>query len=73
MGKWVLYQNNRSFLTLIHLNLLNGVRYDCGELRADTPLSMILKWIVSQDASRPGDVLVFHDQVISVASQGARA
>jgi hypothetical protein len=75
VAKWILYENNRSFLTLLHRNLVNGQVFNCGELRRDTPVQMIVKWVLDQAAVQPGDLIKFPDgDVVQVLpSQQARA
>lgn len=64
MARWVLYENNRSFLTLLYRNLTNGEVFNCGELRRDTPVKMVLEWVLEQQSTKPGDIIKFHDGTI---------
>lgn len=72
MGKWLLYKNSRSHLTLVYLNLVNGTRSDCGEVRADTPEPMVLDWIMSTETVQAGDLIQLPGQILTVGSE-ARA
>ncbi len=69
MAKWVLYENNRKFLTLLYRNIVTGAVFNCGELRADTPAQMILEWVLEQPAHQAGDIIKFPDgSVIQVST-----
>lgn len=73
MAKWILYKNSRSHLTLLYKNLVNGSVHNCGELRADTPATMILDWVLKQAATAPGDFIAFPDGTIVPLLQQAQA
>jgi hypothetical protein len=61
MGKWIIYLNAQQHFTLVYRNLLEGTSFACGELRRDTPMQMVLKWIVEQAAVRAGDLVKLPD------------
>jgi hypothetical protein len=74
MAKWILFENRDQYLTLLYRNLTTGVTVPCGQLRPDTPSSMIVAWIMNQDAARPGDIIKFQDgTVVQVLPQVAIA
>ena len=67
MAKWILYRNARANLTLLYKNLINGTTFCCGELRTDTPLPMIIEWILNQKAAQSGDIIKLPDnQVVQI-------
>lgn len=58
MATWIVYENRRQNLSLVHVPT-PGPRFDCGELRSDTPSQMILQWVFDQ--AQPGDLVRFPD------------
>lgn len=73
MSKWVVYENGKKNLQLIHKNSINGLVHNCGELRLDTPKAMIVDWVLKQDP-QPGDLIKLWDgTVIQVSLTEARA
>lgn len=60
MAKWVCFQNRRGNLSLVHRDQKHT--HNCGEIRNDTPLTMVLEWVVDQAACQPGDVLLLPDK-----------
>lgn len=57
MASWTAYENRNSHLTLVYRDLTRGLHYQCGEVRRDTPSSMLVEWVVRQEALRPGDLI----------------
>lgn len=57
MAKWVVYMNSRACFTMLYRNLVNGAVYACGDLRLDTPMNMIVDWVMHQQAAQPGDLI----------------
>jgi hypothetical protein len=71
VAKWVVYENRNKFLTLLYRNLTTGTTFVCGELRADTPTQLILRWVLEQAAAAPGDFIKFQDgSVLQLQDQG---
>lgn len=56
MSKWLLYLNNRNYWQFMHYNLDTGKSHNCGELRTDTAILMILEWILEQEV-HTGDLI----------------
>ncbi|MCI0674077.1 MAG: hypothetical protein L0Y64_26825 [Myxococcaceae bacterium] len=74
MAKWLIGRREDGHLRLTHVNLQTGMTFHCGDLRADTPLDLIVEWIVTKGAPNPGDWIVTPDQqVLLLGSAGARA
>lgn len=61
MAQWVVYENSRNSLTLLYRNRDNGCIHNCGDIRKDTPQSMVVDLAVKAEASRPGDIIRFPD------------
>lgn len=59
MAKWVLGKTPTGTLELIYRNSITGASHACGEVRADTPLTLIVDWVVKSDASSAGDFILF--------------
>lgn len=69
MASWNVIENRKGkTLTLNctapHLPPDGG--FNCGEIRTDTPRTMIVKWVLEQEAMRPGDVIKFNDVVLGI-------
>ena len=46
MAMWSCYQNRRGNLSLLYRT--SEQVHDCGEMRMDTPESMVLEWVLSR-------------------------
>ncbi|MCI0569381.1 MAG: hypothetical protein L0Y66_01385 [Myxococcaceae bacterium] len=74
MAKWLIERQEDGLLRLTYVNLQASTTFHCGDLRADTPLDLIVEWIVTKGAPNPGDWIVTPDQhVLLLGSEGARA
>lgn len=64
MAQWVVYENSRNSLTLLYRNKDNGCIHNCGDIRKDTPQSMVVALAVKAEAGRPGDIIRFPDGTV---------
>jgi hypothetical protein len=59
MAKWLLYLRSDGRFGALYANTYTGVSERLGELTPDTPEDMIIKWVLSTERWRPGDILQF--------------
>lgn len=63
MANWVVYEK-ASNLQLIYRNSINGSVHACGLLRRDTPLDMIVDWVVKSGNPAAFDLIKLHDGTV---------
>ncbi|MCI0573868.1 MAG: hypothetical protein L0Y66_24290 [Myxococcaceae bacterium] len=74
MAKWLIERREEGLLRLTYIYLQTGKTFHCGDLRADTPLDLIVEWIVTKGEPNPGDWIVTPDRhVLFLGSEGTRA
>lgn len=57
--------------SVIYENLESDIQFDCGIVRSDTPMSMILEFIVSE--GDPGDMVFVNGSPMMVLQKEVRA
>jgi hypothetical protein len=68
MALWTVHKNRRNAYTVQYKNNKTGQVHYCGEVRLDTPKEMIVKWVVGQEATNPGDTIRFDDGTVFAIS-----
>lgn len=57
MAKWIIFLNSNATLTLLYKNIVDGAVFACGELRPDTPVEMIIDWVIHQPSAHTRDII----------------
>lgn len=70
MARWEITKSERR-IGVMYVNLQTGKRFDCGDQRPDTPVSMITDWWAEHAA--PGDIAVINGRVALQKFDEARA
>lgn len=55
MAIWHLYRQSDGHLGLTYENRIDGRLFKCGSLRSDTPMPMIIEWVLDQKATQTFD------------------
>jgi hypothetical protein len=71
MAKWLIERRPDGRLQLTYVNLCTGQTFDCGAVRGDAPLDLLVEWIVTRGDPSPGDWVVTPDGQVLVLGQGA--
>lgn len=61
MGLWNIKTSER-VIGVTYTNLSTGAEFDCGDNRPDTPVSMILEWVMLN--ADPGDIVAVNDEAL---------
>lgn len=66
MARWEVYVRGDGQLGMNYRNLVTGVVHHAGVLRADTPMAMVVSWIVKDAGAAPYDVISLPDACLWV-------
>lgn len=55
MAKWLIGRQPDGRLQLTYVNLRTGQTHECGAVREDAPVDLLVEWIVTKGEPNPGD------------------
>jgi hypothetical protein len=70
MAVWSIEQSSKK-TAVIYVNLQTGERFNCGDNRPETPVSMLSDWCAEQ--ADPGDLIMLNGKPLLMKTQEARA
>ena len=74
MARWNIHRTSSGTYKMTYRNLVSGTVHECGETRGDTPVTMMVDWIIKIGEANPGDVIVLPDRsVLQLALQPGKA
>ena len=73
MATWVIEAAKDGTLSVRYIHHGTGETHTCGALRPDTPLDLVVEWILTRGEARPGDWVVMPDGEIHCLSQPGSA
>lgn len=74
MALWKISVTRAGTYQLVYRNRFNDKTFVCGETRGDTPVHLMVDWIVNHGDPKPGDLIVCPDEtVLQLSSSPAQA